>query len=107
MLGRYKTTYVQAQRGLGPFDTIIYHDKFCCFIVRMKKKSKKEKNAFRKELDDYVRKGIPLWLDGNPSTPGEIEKAHKIAEDVTYMRDYVQDSKGHLTRLEFGKVKEE
>lgn len=77
----------------------------------MKKKSKKEgkkgKNNFRKELDAYARQGIPLWLDGSPSSPGEIEKAHQIAENVTYMRDYVQDGSGKLTRLEFGKVKDE
>lgn len=48
-----------------------------------------------------------MWLDGSPSTPGEIVKAHKIAENATYMRDYVEDQEGNLERLEFGKVKEE
>lgn len=42
----------------------------------------------------------------NAEFPKEIEKAHRIAEDVTYMRDYVRDSDGKLTRLEFGQVKE-
>ena len=73
----------------------------------MKKKSKKGKDDFRRELDSYAKQGIPLWLDGSPSTPGEIVKAHKIAESATYMRDYVEDQEGNLERLEFGKVKEE
>lgn len=73
----------------------------------MKKKSKKQKGEFRRELDSYAREGVSLWLDGSPSSPKKIEKAHKIAEDVTYMRDYVQDGQGHLTRLEFGQVKDE
>lgn len=73
----------------------------------MKKKSKKQKGEFRRELDSYVREGVPLWLNGFPSSPKEIEKAHKIAEDVTYMRDYVRDSQGKLTRLEFGQVRDE
>ena len=54
----------------------------------------------------YASEGIPLWLNGMPSTPKEIEKAHKVAEDVTYMRDYVRDSSGRLTRLEFDSVKD-
>lgn len=73
----------------------------------MKKKSKKGKDDFRRELDSYAKQGIPLWLDGSPSTPREIVKAHKIAENATYMRDYVEDQEGNLERLEFGKVKEE
>ena len=72
----------------------------------MKKKSKKQMDHFRKELDFYASEGIPLWLNGLPSTPKEIEKAHKVAEDVTYMRDYVRDSSGRLTRLEFDSVKD-
>lgn len=73
----------------------------------MKKKSKKQKDDFRRELDGYASAGIPLWLDGIPSSPKKIEKAHKIAEDVTYMRDYVRDGQGNLTRLEFDQVREE
>ncbi|MGN1142705.1 MAG: hypothetical protein ACI4TF_16010 [Oliverpabstia sp.] len=72
----------------------------------MKKKSKKQMDQFRKELDFYASEGIPLWLNGMPSTPKEIEKAHKVAEDVTYMRDYVRDASGRLTRLEFDSVKD-
>ena len=34
-------------------------------------------------------------------------KAHKIAEDVSYMRDYVPDPEGRLLRLEFDAVKKE
>lgn len=51
------------------------------------KKNKKQKDDFRKELDAYQAQGIPLWLDGEPSSPKEIWKAHKIAEDISYMRD--------------------
>ena len=33
--------------------------------------------------------------------------ADKIAEDISYMRDYVPDSYGRLLRLEFDAVKKE
>lgn len=72
----------------------------------MKKKSKKLKKDFRRELEGYAKEGISLWLDGFPSTPKEIEKAHRVAEEITYMRDYVQDEQGRLTRLEFDPVKD-
>ena len=71
------------------------------------KKNKKQKDDFRKELDAYQAQGIPLWLDGEPSSPKEIWKAHKIAEDISYMRDYVPYCYGRLLRLEFDEVKKE
>ena len=46
------------------------------------------------------------WTE-NPADPKEIWKAHKIAEDISYMRDYVPDSYGRLLRLEFDAVKKE
>lgn len=70
------------------------------------KKEKKAERDFRKELDSYVREGIPLWLNGLPSSPKKIVKAHRLADESTYMRDYVRDENGRLTRLEFGEVKE-
>ena len=57
-------------------------------------KKQKNKNPFLRELEFYKREGIPLQLNGVPSTPKKIAKAHKIAEDITYMRDYVRDSQG-------------
>ncbi|HIV12736.1 MAG TPA: hypothetical protein IAA63_06305 [Candidatus Pullilachnospira stercoravium] len=71
----------------------------------MKKKGKKVKSEFRRELEAYARDGVVLYLDGVPSTPGKIEKAHLIAEDVTYMRDYVTGKDGKLSRLDFDSVK--
>ena len=41
------------------------------------KKNKKQKDDFRKELDAYQAQGISLWLDGEPSSPKEIWKAHR------------------------------
>ena len=78
-----------------------------CNIKKNMKKNKKQKDDFRKELDAYQAQGISLWLDGEPSSPKEIWKAHKIAEDISYMRDYVPDSYGRLLRLEFDAVKKE
>lgn len=61
--------------------------------------------AFRCELETYQREGVPLLLNGVRSTPLEIEKAHEMAEDGVYMRDYVHNEKGEIESLEFDFVK--
>ena len=64
------------------------------------KKNKKQKDDFRKELDAYQAQGISLWLDGEPSSPKEIWKAHKIAEDISYMRfGAVKKEDGYTQKL--------
>lgn len=73
----------------------------------MRKKCKNQKDVLRKELDSYVTAGIDLWLDGRPNTPKKIEKALRVAEEGTYMRDYVLDADGRLVRVAFDAVKEE
>lgn len=72
----------------------------------MKKKYKDQKGVLRKELDSYAAEGIDLWLDGSPNTPKKIEKAIRIAEEGTYMRDYVLDEDGRLVRVAFDAVRE-
>lgn len=65
------------------------------------------KDDFRLELDKYVENGVSLWLNGRPSTPEKICRAHRVAENISYMRDYVRDDSGKLTRLGFDSVRED
>ena len=46
-----------------------------------------------------------MWLDCHPSTPKKIVKAHKLAENGVYMRDYVENEKGEIAKLKFDFVK--
>lgn len=73
----------------------------------MKRNKKEQRDSFRRELDEYAEKGVSLWLNGRPSTPERICRAHRVAEDVSYMRDYVRDDFGKLTRLEFDAVRDD
>lgn len=75
---------------------------------------KKKKTAkFMSELKGYRDSGIPLYLDGNPSSPKAIVKAHtnvlRIAESgtYTYMRDYEENEEGEVKRLSFDLIKKE
>lgn len=73
----------------------------------MRKKSKNQKAVLRKELTSYANAGIDLWIDGSPNTPKKIEKALRVAEEGTYMRDYVLDADGRLVRVAFDAVKDQ
>ena len=67
--------------------------------------SRKTGKPLKKELRDYQEAGVTLWLDGYPSTPKKIVKAHKLAENGVYMRDYVENEKGEIAKLKFDFVK--
>ena len=67
--------------------------------------SRKTGKPLKKELRDYQEAGVTLWLDGHPSTPKKIVKAHKLAENGVYMRDYVENEKGEIAMLKFDFVK--
>jgi len=71
----------------------------------MKKKKKKKSPEFLCELEEYNQRGVSLLLDGQPSSPKAIAKAHRIAEEGTYMRDYIEDEKGEMKKLSFDTVK--
>lgn len=69
-----------------------------CVRKDLKKDLKKE---LKKELKEYRSQGIPLYLNGKPSSPKSIAKACQIAEGGGYMRDYVEDEKGRIARVDF------
>ena len=50
--------------------------------------------------------GISLYLDGTLSNPKSIAKACQIAEGGGYMRDYVEDERGRIARVDFDFVKD-
>ena len=54
-----------------------------------------------RELEIYRREGIDLYLDGKPSSPKRIARACTIAEGGGYMRDYTEDEKGHIAKVNF------
>lgn len=73
----------------------------------MKKVQKKETSELHSELKHYRKQGVELWLDGQPSTPKSIVKAHLIAEEGSYMRDYIENEEGEVSRIHFDLVREE
>ena len=74
---------------------------------------KKETAKFMSELKGYRDSGTSLYLNGQPSSPKAIIKAHthvlRIAESgtYTYMRDYDENEAGEVKRLSFDLIKKE
>ena len=64
------------------------------------------RKPLEKELKSYREQGISLYLNGILSNPKTIAKACQIAEGGGYMRDYVEDEKGRIARVDFDFVKE-
>lgn len=56
------------------------------------------------ELEAVTRRGITVWLGEELSTPEEIAEAHTIAEPGGYMRDYIQNNEGKITKIRFDKI---
>lgn len=59
------------------------------------------RKLLKRELETYRSQGIPLYLDGEPSTPKTIAKACQVAENGAYMRDYTEDEAGHIACVSF------
>ena len=57
-------------------------------------------------MKSYRQQRISLYLEVKLSNPKTIAKACQIAEGGGYMRDYVEDEKGRIARVDFDFVKE-
>ena len=75
--------------------------------MKQKKKYEKEMEDLRRELREYRRQGVGLYLDGISSTPKEIARACVIAENGTYMRDYGDNEGGEIRSINFEFVENE
>ena len=58
------------------------------------------------ELQVYFSSGIHLLLEGRESCPERIATACAVAENGTYMRDYMQDETGRVNKINFNFVSE-
>lgn len=66
--------------------------------------NKQQESNFIVELEEYVRKGIPIRLDGVLSTPLQILETCFRNGNYFYMRDYIGDEKGIVRELHFDRV---
>ncbi|MDO4521681.1 MAG: hypothetical protein Q4B57_00895 [Eubacteriales bacterium] len=56
-----------------------------------------------KELMEYQKAGIPLWLNGKRSSSERI--ASSVREENNYMRDYIVDQQNHICGIGFDRIR--
>ncbi len=77
-------------------------------VMRMRDKENSRTlrmNALQSELIELQRGQVSLSLNGSESSPEEIVCAYTVAEQGTYMRDYI-GTEGILRQIDFTYVKE-
>ncbi len=57
-----------------------------------------------KELVDYEKRGVSLWMDNYPSSPADIVNSGILQEEAVYMRDYIVNEKGVLIEIHFDRI---
>ncbi len=62
-----------------------------------------DKYLLRSSLENIAKEGVFLYLEDRLSSPDEIYR-QCIAEDATYMADYIMDEIGQLKELRYNKV---
>ncbi|HCT89825.1 MAG TPA: hypothetical protein DF613_00355 [Lachnospiraceae bacterium] len=72
----------------------------------MKKKENVNKKQLKSELKLYEKQGVILKLEDQKMSPKEIARACYVAEEGSYMRDYVCDEGGELKMLCFNLIRE-
>lgn len=72
----------------------------------MNRNRREEFPELKKELEEYERQGIELWLEGARSTSEEIANAHLIKEQSSYiMREYENNERGEVSKIHFDHIK--
>lgn len=73
---------------------------------RMSQERKQEEmQRYMNGLMRYTQKGIPVYMDGEPSQPEDWGRLFEVREDgMFYMGDYVQAESGGLKEIRFDKV---
>lgn len=74
-------------------------------MISSNKKYNERIKTLRSELIELQKRKITLSIDGSKSNPDEIVRAYAVAEEGTYMRDYIDDG-GVIRQIDFIYVKE-
>lgn len=64
-----------------------------------------KRTCLYRELIYYQQAGIPLWLNGRPSTSFGI--ANCVREETDYMRDYHVDHNNEICGIGFDRIRKD
>lgn len=76
----------------------------------METKSNKLKEEMFSWLLDEIgiaeSEGLPVQVDGRCYSSQDAEHLHMVMEDCYYMKSYISDEQGHITRIDFDHIGE-
>ena len=76
----------------------------------METKSNKLKEEMFSWLLDEISiaesEGLPVQVDGRLYSSQDAERLHMVMEDCYYMKSYIGDEQGHITRIDFDHIGE-
>ncbi len=70
----------------------------------MNEPSAMEIAGFVLELQEYVRDGVTLWLNGRSCSPAKAAQECLLRENGCYMRDYICDEENRIVQIRFDRV---
>ncbi len=106
--GKYITTHLKKrirERENGKRVRAIKHKMQRGSRINESRAHSVKNSALYRELNRYQEEGIPLWLDGKPSTSYQI--ASRVCETTNYMRDYHTDAQNHICGIGFDYIRTE
>lgn len=57
-----------------------------------------------RELMNYEKKGVSLWMDNSQASPAEIANSEILKEEAAYMRDYIANEEGVIEEIHFNRI---
>lgn len=60
--------------------------------------------GFVLELQEYVRDGVTIWMDGKNCSPVKAAQECLLREEACYMRDYICDERNRVVQIRFDRV---
>lgn len=69
----------------------------------MTKKDEKDFFSLGRQLAEWEKTGVRLYLDGIPASSESIEQSC-VNEDTLYMPDYITDNQGRIKEIRYDKI---
>lgn len=60
-----------------------------------------------RELREYEKEGLELYLEGHPCGSADIVNACILAEEQNYMRDYISDDSEQIRKIDFIRIRQD
>jgi hypothetical protein len=90
---------------IGLYITILLESDAQLAKGRIRTMNNDDEIELKKHLLNISRRGVDLYLEGEPASPEEIARKFYVCEEDVYMPDFVMDEHGRLKEVRYDKIK--